>query len=156
MMTKLNWLCCGLGGALAGLMLTGCETPQGQIEKRIQHEHAFFETLPGDTQERLQNGQLQIGDSLMAAWIVYGPPTRTYERITEVSTNEVWSYSTVDAMPVDQFNSVHYPVLGRRGGTVWETDFQLQRSYLYDRNEYLRIEFRENTVLAIDIIKEQK
>ena len=156
MTAKLNWLCCGLGGALVGLMLTGCESTQGQIGKRIQHEHAFFETLPEETQVRLQNGHIQIGDPMMAVWIVYGPPTRTYERITEESTNLVWSYCTVDSTPVDQFNSVHYPVLGRHGGAVWTTDYQLQRSYLYDRNEYLRIEFSNDSVVAIDIIKTQQ
>ena len=156
MTTKLSWLCCGFCGALTVLVLTGCETAQGQIGKRIQHEFAFFETLPVETQERLQNGVLQVGDPMMSAWIVYGPPTRTYEHITEVSTNEVWSYCTVDALPVDQFQSVHYPVHSRHGRTVWETDFQLQRSYLYDRNEYLRIELHENTVRSIDIIKTKK
>ena len=157
MMTKWNWLCYGLGGTLTMLTLAGCEATQGQkIERRIQQEFAFFETLPEDTQERLKNGQLQVGDPMMAAWIVHGMPTRTYEHITESSTNEVWSYCTVDAMPVDQFQAVHYPVLDRRGRTVWETDYHLQRSYLYDRNEYLRLELRENTVRSIDIIKIKK
>ncbi|MCL1919917.1 MAG: hypothetical protein FWG50_02390 [Kiritimatiellaeota bacterium] len=156
MMMTQDWFMCGLCGALSVLFMAGCETPQGQLQKRIQHESAFFETLPEEAQERILNGQLNIGDPSTAAWIVYGQPTHTYDRTTEASTNMVWSYCTVDAQPVDQFQSVHYPVLGRRGTTYWTTDYQLQRSYLYDRNEYLRIEFSGDKVLAIDIIKQKK
>jgi len=144
----------GLGGALSVLLLAGCGTTLSPIERRIQNEYAqFFETLPEEAQERLRNGRLEVGDSMDAAWIVYGKPTRSYERMTETSVNLVWSYSTTELQPIDQFETAYYPVSGRRGVTRWASDFQLHRSYLHDRSEDLRIEFREGTVIAIDFIK---
>jgi len=138
------------GGAVSVLLLTGCETPQGLVAKRIRQEGAFFASLPEDAQERLTQARLEVGDPMTAAWIVYGEPTRRYERNTETGTTQVWSYCKLDSQPVDQFTPVYYPVAGRRGMTQWQADFQLQRSYLYDRNEYLRIEFKDGTVIAIE------
>jgi len=145
-----GWLLWGLGAALSGAFLTGCETSQQAIAKRIRQDHAFFASLPEDAQERLQGGQLQVGDSTHAAWIVYGEPTRTYERITVAATNLVWSYRSTDMIPMSQFHTVHYPVRGRYGGTYWASDLVLQNTYLYSSSEYLRIEFNDNKVIAID------
>jgi len=155
-MKKRDCFFVGLGGALSVLFLAGCGTTLSPIEQRIQKEFALFETLPEDTQERLRNGKLEIGDSMDSAWIVYGKPTKSYERLTETSANLVWSYSTTEMQPVDQFESTYYPVAGRRGVTRWSSDFQLQRSYMAERNENLRIEFREGKVIAIDFIKSQE
>jgi len=154
MMTKRKGLRWGLGvGMLSALFLNGCGTTQDLIERRIQHESAFFAELPEPTQERLRNGQLEVGDDLNAAWIVYGEPTYIHERVTESSTITVWSYSTVETHPVDQFDQVYYPTAGRRGITHMQSDFLLQRSYLHSRNDYLRIELSEGKVIAIDRLK---
>ncbi|MCL2103433.1 MAG: hypothetical protein FWH21_00010 [Kiritimatiellaeota bacterium] len=151
-----DWFLIGLGGStLSVLILTGCGTTQSLIERRIQHEYVFFAELPEDTQARLRNGQLQVGDALSAAWIVYGDPTYIHERTTETSTNMVWSYSTMETQPIDQFNQVYYPTSGRRGITYMESDLLLQRSYLHSRNDYLRIELSEGKVIAIDRMKQE-
>ena len=138
---------------LAALLLAGCETPQGAIAKRIEKEHVFFAGLPEDTQERLRNGQLQVGDPMEAARIVYGAPARTHERITATATNRVWSYMTTEVAPMDGFCPVSYPVVRQHGRPYWATDLAWHRSYLYSSSEYLRIEFRDNTVVAIDLIR---
>jgi len=151
-MKKRDYFFRGLGGVLSVLFLAGCGTTLSPIEQRIQKEYAFFAALPEDEQERLRGGRVEIGDSMDAAWIVYGKPTKSYERLTEASVNMVWSYSTTELHPVDQFETTYYPVTGRRGVTRWSSDLQLQRSYLHDRSENLRIEFREGKVIAIDLI----
>jgi len=156
MKAKRKWYVGGLGsGILLGVFLAGCASVN-LIEQRILHEQAFFSELPEDTQARLRNGQLEVGDPLNAAWIVYGYPTHIHERVTESSTNTVWAYSTLETHPVDQFDQVYYPTTGRRGITHMQSDFILQRSYLYSRNDYLRIEFSEGKVIAIDRTKPQE
>ena len=142
----------GAGTALSILLLAGCGATLSPIEQRIQQEYAFFAELPEDTQARLRSGRFEIGDSTDAARIVYGEPTRVYDRLTETSANVVWSYSSSEMTPVDQFEQVHYPVVGRHGRTSMASDFLLQRSYLHRRNEFVRIEFRDGKVIAIDFI----
>ena len=116
----------------------------------------LFSELPEDTQARLRNGILEVGDPADAAWIVYGEPSHTFERVTETSTNTVWAYSTTETHPVDHFDQVYYPTTGQRGITRMQSDFVLQRSYLYSRTDYLRIEFNDGKVVGIDRMTSQE
>ena len=144
-------------GVLAVALLSGCATsPEAAIAKRIQREQAFFMTLPEDEQERLRDGRLEIGDSAEAARIVYGAPSRAHERITAEAKTLVWSYTREDMLPMDGFLPVSYLAVGRQGRPYWGTDFMWHRSYQYTVSEYLRIEFFDNKVIAIDLIKESE
>ena len=131
-------------------LLAGCLTLEERIAKRITAKADYFASLSAESQERLRKGHLQIGDAEEAAWIVFGPPTRRSTRMTSGSTNTVWSYVMTEAQPIDELHPVAYPITTRRGHTVWGTDYQYYRSYVYERNEYLRIEFSNNKVSAID------
>jgi hypothetical protein len=131
-------------------LLTGCMTLEERISKRIEARATFFATLPVESQERLRKGHLQMGDSEDAAWIVHGAPTRISSRVTAGSTNVIWSYIMTEAMPVDEIHPVAYPVTTRSGRVFWTTDYHAYRSYVYERREYLRIEFNNKQVVAID------
>lgn len=131
-------------------LLTGCLTLEEQIAKRIAARADYFASLPAEGQERLRKGILQIGDAEEAAWIVFGPPTRKSTRTTAGSTNTVWSYVLTEAQPIDELHPVAYPITTRRGHVFWTTDYQYSRSYIYERNEYLRIEFNNSKVSSID------
>jgi hypothetical protein len=131
-------------------LLTGCMTLEERIAKRIEARAGFFATLPVENQERLRKGQLQIGDSEDAAWIVYGSPTRIATRQTLGSTNVIWSYVLTEAQPVDELRPVAYPLTSPHGRVIWTTDYRYYRSYVYEAREYLRIEFNNKRVCAID------
>jgi len=131
-------------------LVTGCMTLEERISKRIEARADFFATLPVESQERLRKGQLQIGDSEDAAWIVHGPPTRISTRQMQGSTNVIWSYVMTEAMPVDEVHPVAYPVATRGGHVFWATDYHAYRSYVYEKREYLRIEFNNKIIIAID------
>lgn len=131
-------------------LLAGCLTLEERIAKRIEAKADFFATLSVESQERLRKGQLQIGDPEEAAWIVYGPPTRKSTRVSVGSTNVIWSYVMTEAQPVDELHPVVYPIATRRGHVLWATDYHHYRSYVYERSEYMRIEFNNNKVSAID------
>jgi hypothetical protein len=132
------------------VLLAGCLTLEERIAKRITARADYFASLPAESQERLRKGELQVGDAEDAAWIVFGPPTRKWTRLTAGVTNMVWSYVLTEAQPIDELRPVAYPVATRRGHVFWTTDYQYYRSYVYERNEYLRIEFNNNKVLSID------
>ena len=153
MSVKRGWLSWGLCGALAAALVAGCETGQGAIAKRIRKDEAFFAALPEDDQERLRGGRLEVGDPLEAARIVYGEPTQTHEHVTAAGTNLVWSYRMTEIEPVSDFYPVAYPVARRHGRSYWATDFVWQRSYLYGSREFLRIEFNDGRVVAIDLVR---
>jgi hypothetical protein len=131
-------------------LLAGCMTLEERISKRIEARATFFATLPLETQERLRKGQLQLGDSEDAAWIVYGSPSRISTRQTPGCTNVIWSYVLTEAQPVDELRPVVHPVTSPRGRVMWTTDYHYYRSYVYESREYLRIEFNNKLIIAID------
>jgi hypothetical protein len=131
-------------------LLSGCMTLEERISKRIEARADFFATLPVESQERLRKGQLQIGDSEDAAWIVHGPPSRISTRQTQGCTNVIWSYVLTEAQPIDELRPVAYPVASPHGRVMWTTDYHYYRSYVYEAREYLRIEFNNKKVIAID------
>ena len=131
-------------------LLTGCLTLEERIAKRITTKADYFASLPAERQQCLRKGQLQIGDTEDAAWIVYGSPTRKSTRTVAGATNTVWSYVLIEAQPIDELRPVAYPISTRHGQVFWTTDYQFNRSYTYERNEYLRIEFNNKKVLSID------
>lgn len=139
-----------IGCCVISAFLTGCLTLEEQIAKRIEARADYFSTLPAEAQERLRKGQLQIGDDEEAAWIVFGPPTRKATRVTAGSTNTVWSYVMTEPQPIDELRPVAYPVRTRHGRVFWTTDYQYYRSYVFERHEYLRIEFNDNKVSVMD------
>jgi hypothetical protein len=139
-----------IGSLLLVALLAGCLTLEERIAKRIEARADFFVTLSAENQERLRKGHLQIGDPEEAAWIVYGPPTRKSTRVIAGCTNVIWSYMMMEPHPVDELRPVVYPIATRRGHVVWATDYHYHRSYFYERSEYMRIEFNNGKVLAID------
>ena len=139
-----------IGSVALCALLTGCLTLEERIAKRITVKADYFASLPAERQERLRKGQLQIGDTEDAAWIVFGSPTRKSTHTTVGSTNIVWSYVLTEAQPIDELRPGFYPIVMRRGHVIWTTDYQYNRSYIYERNEYLRIEFNNNKVSSID------
>jgi len=139
-----------IGSFVICTLLTGCLTLEEQIAKRIEAKADYFSRLPAERQERLRTGHLQLGDDEDAAWIVFGSPTRKSTRLTAGSTNTVWSYVMTEAQPIDELRPVAYPITTRRGHVFWTTDYQYYRSYIYERNEYLRIEFNNNKVSSMD------
>lgn len=139
-----------IGCFLICAFLAGCLTLEERIAKRIEAKADYFASLPAESQERLRKGHLEIGDHEESAWIVFGPPTRKWVRITAGSTNTVWSYVLTDAQPIDELRPVSYPITTRRGHVFWATDYQYSRSYIYERHEYLRIEFINNKVSSFD------
>ncbi len=128
------------------LLLAGCLTQQQLIAKRIQQKQGFFDSLPPEKQERLRKGEVYTGDSMEAAWIVYGDPDRKFTKVSGTTTNEIWSYSDYDFDRFDRARPIYHPVRAPNGRTIWQTDYMWTADTGYQVYEYMRIEFENNRI----------
>ncbi len=131
---------------LSALMLAGCLTQQQLIARRISEKQCFFDALPPEGQERLRQGKVAAGDSVEAAWIVYGEPDRKFIKVTGTATNEIWSYSSYDFDRFDRPRPIYHPVMSSSGRTIWQADYIWTPETQYQAYEYLRIEFEDKRI----------
>ncbi|HOM58324.1 MAG TPA: hypothetical protein P5125_02130 [Kiritimatiellia bacterium] len=144
------WRTFPLAAMASALLFAGCATQRELIEKRIGQKHAFFETLPPETQQRLREGVLMAGDSEDAVWILYGSPDRVFQKVTGTTTNNIWSYVSYDAVPVETARPILYPVRTARGRVIWRRETFWSPDLFHHPYEYRRIEFRNGRVLSIE------
>lgn len=132
------------------LAVAGCLTQQQLIERRIAQKADYFSKLPAENQQRLRAGFVLSGDDSDAVWIVYGRPDRVFQKMTTAGTNEVWSYVAQEAVLYDEPRPVYFPVLGPNGRTVWRAETLWAPRTFHSPYEYLRIEFHEGRVTAVE------
>ncbi len=131
---------------LAATLLAGCLTREQIVAQRIAAKQEFFNTLPAEEQERLRAGKLRSGDSVEAAWIIYGDPDRRFTRVEGSVTNEIWSYADYEIERFDHPRAAYHPVRGAGGRMIWQSGYIWRSDTTYHVYEYLRIEFEENRV----------
>lgn len=73
---------------VAVAVLAGCSTPQS----RAQRNPELLASLPPEVQERVQRGEIDIGDSQEVVRVALGKPDRRYTELTEAGRTEVWAY----------------------------------------------------------------
>ena len=135
---------------LTALLLAGCQTQSQVIEQRISQKASFFAALPNDSQQRLREGKVKVGDTRDAVWIVYGKPDRVSQKVTATATCEVWSYVAPTPANNDGQNHAYYPA-NTSGGRTVSTPNSLWTSHTRpDTYEYLRIQFEGDRVSSIE------
>lgn len=70
--------------------LTGCNT----FESRAREKAEVYQSLPPDTQQRLQRGRISIGDSQDMVYIALGYPDEVREMTTQQGMQTLWIYRT--------------------------------------------------------------
>jgi hypothetical protein len=70
-------------------LLTGCST----FAKRAEEKAVVFNALSPDAQQRLKDGQIQIGDSPDMVYIAFGNPDYKTRRVDADKQSEIWSYT---------------------------------------------------------------
>lgn len=83
MRTKL--LCCA---AALSAFLAGCST----VDSRIAKNREAFNTWPPAVQDRVVQGQIDIGFTPEQVRVALGEPDRVFTRTTADGTSQVWSY----------------------------------------------------------------
>lgn len=71
-------------------VLSGCNTFQTRAREKSQ----VYESLPPATQQRLQHGQISVGDSQDMVYIALGYPDEVREVTTQQGAQTLWIYRT--------------------------------------------------------------
>lgn len=131
------------------LMLSGCASP----ESRIRSHPEVFASFPADVQEKVKQGQIEVGYSKEMVFMALGFPQRKYTRVTTTGQNEIWSYTDT------RYSSSYQPVSndywyrdsdGRLHRMTDWTWVDVGRTTEYER---LRVEFESDKVKAIENLR---
>ncbi|MGA0369798.1 MAG: hypothetical protein ACO3N7_10150 [Kiritimatiellia bacterium] len=122
------------------LLLSGCAS----VEKRIDANAEVFATFPPEVQETLRKGEIEVGYTPKMVEIAKGKPTYVNLKKTEDGSSTVWRY-----VEFRQYSRA-VPVYdtGVRG-TGWVDVSETQEF------EYLRVEFRDDAVIAFEAAQPQ-
>ncbi len=72
------------------MLLAGCNT----FEKRAEEKSAVFQSLDSETQDRLQKGTINVGDTPDMVYIALGVPDSKKQRLTNDGRELIWIYKT--------------------------------------------------------------
>lgn len=72
----------------AGCVSSGCNTFQARARQKSQ----MYESLPPSTQQRLERGQLSVGDSQDMVYIALGYPDEVRQITNQQGAQTVWIY----------------------------------------------------------------
>ena len=76
------------GAILLAWVFAACATPQSRIKKHP----AEFDSYPASVQQKIRDGQADVGFTKEQAEMALGRPDRIYSRKTETAAQEIWVY----------------------------------------------------------------
>lgn len=130
------------------VLLAACSTP----ERRVARNKALFETFPPAAQERIRQGEVDVGFTTDMVLIALGKPTRKFTRRTAELEQEVWSYGS---------SGYRGPTFGLgigvggghyRGGSVYSGGVNIDtgpgREWYPD--EHARVVFEKGAVVSVE------
>ena len=74
---------------LASLLAAGCASPDSRAKKH----QAAFDTWPADVQQKVRDGQVEVGFTQEMVLVSLGDPERTMSRTTANGQADVWIYA---------------------------------------------------------------
>ncbi|MCB2183049.1 MAG: hypothetical protein KQH63_13525 [Desulfobulbaceae bacterium] len=131
-------------------ILAGCMSPQYFRERRIASFQDTFDSFSPEIQQKVRQGQIDIGFNQDMVLIAWGRADRTYTRITDDGVAKVWAYTRKRIRTETERMSVPVRESTRSGKTVIR-----YRSVWIDKDteeEYTaaRVEFIDGMVSAIE------
>ncbi|MDR0993871.1 MAG: hypothetical protein LBN38_04815 [Verrucomicrobiota bacterium] len=144
-MKTLHAFSCSLS-FLTLLCLAGCAT----VEKRIEKNRDYFDSLPVAAQARIRGGQIDIGFTPPMVRIALGDPDRRLMRRSAGNETEIWLYLDTEQRYVRQRADIDgLSVAGAggirvAGGSAWINVLQ-EREYIRSR-----VEFQHGRVVLIE------
>lgn len=97
--------------ALGLLVFTGCSS----VNSRSEEKSYVFDSLSPDTQQRLSEGKIDIGDTTDMVYIALGDPHEKREKRTANGTETLWVYSSYDRQYEGDVIVGYQRVVRRRG-----------------------------------------
>lgn len=132
------------------LLIAGCATPA----HRIKQNPEIFAAFPPEIQEKVRNGEIEVGFSKDMVYIARGRPDREYQRQTAEGVTDVWAYVDVDHWTEQQRVSGNFRYRDSEGrlrnayDSAW-VDVRHEREY-----EKVRVEFQKGIVTAIETVRQ--
>ena len=123
------------------LFLSACASPA----RRIRANPDAFASLTPAQQALVQEGQIALGFPPEAVRLALGSPQRYYLRQTEEGNTRIWSYVRTEHRADSKW--VRVSTRDGRGQNVW-VDVDTYREI-----ERLRVEFRDNEVVAVEVLQ---
>ncbi len=133
-------------------LMAGCST----VNSRIEEKSSVFNTLAPETQTRLKQSIIKIGDTTDMVYIAVGAPDRILETTTAEGVDLIWSYNAY----TQEYEGRR--CIGYRRCSYYDSYAKTWRIYdeplhtdMYrDRvEEYMRVIFRADKVTTIEQIK---
>lgn len=138
--------------ALAALALAGCNT----VDSRIKEKSSTFQSLDAQSQEKLRQSIIEIGNSADMVYIALGSPDEKVERTTAAGKEEVWVYQTYTQEWAGHGRAYYgrrmlYDARSRRYYMYWEPVYaDYYNEHAEDR---LRVTFKDGKVTVIEQVK---
>src|ERR1044071_9517453 len=136
------------GFAATGIFFAGCNT----FEHRAEQKSETFNSLDPATQQRLKQGNIDVGDTPDMVYIALGVPDSRRQRVTSDGRELVWIYSTYyqdyEGTALVGYRRYFVPVGPRR----YAVHFEPVRSDIYSEHseENMRITFVNGHVSAVE------
>jgi hypothetical protein len=133
-------------------LLAGCST----VTRRIEQKSTFFNSLDPQTQTRLKQSIINVGDTPDMVYIALGRADRVREKATEKGHDLTWIYT----MHWQEYEGPHFVGYRRhayfeRGTREWRVYYEPVRADVYREREeeYFRVVFHDGKVTAIEQTK---
>lgn len=154
-----EWFCCILpneamksiykpiGVVLFALLLLSCATPDARIKKHQE----LYDSLDPQTQERVREGRVALGDHPDVVFIARGKPDREYTRRTADGLREVWAYTGHYTQTRRQLVDGNFRVRDSRTGQIHTVRDQVWVEVpTYHEYDQFRVEFLNDRVVAVE------
>jgi hypothetical protein len=139
----------GLAALVAGIGLTACNT----FQSRARERSATFEALDPGTQQRLQQGKIDIGDTPDMVYIALGQPDQRRTVTTADGQQDTWIYRTYwqeyEGSAWMGYRRVIVPARNRRGYVVFHEPVR-QDIYSTHADDVIRVNFSRGEVQSVE------
>lgn len=129
--------------------LVGCST----VNSRIQEKSAYFNTLDPQTQARIRQSVVHIGDTTDMVYIALGRPDRVREKASGKGQESTWIYNTY----WDEYEGSHFIGYRRHAFfdprlNAWRIYYEPMHADFYQERveEYMRVMFKDGKVTTIE------
>jgi len=133
----------------AAFCVSGCDT----FSSRAQEKSDVYNSLPARTQQRLERGKINVGDTQDMVYISLGDPEEKRTVSTSDGDQTVWIYRTYweqyEGSAWVGWHRVIVPAAGGRGYLVYHEPIS-RDIYRTHVDEVIRVTFANNVVSSVD------
>ncbi|HVS51106.1 MAG TPA: hypothetical protein VHD62_02030 [Opitutaceae bacterium] len=149
MKTSTSTILVSLAAAAALFSLAGCDT----FQSRAREKSEVYESLPPDTQQRLQRGHIGVGDTQDMVYIALGHPDEKRTASTADGVQETWIYRSYweqyEGTAWVGWHRVIVPAGNGRGYLIYHEPVT-RDVYSTHADEVIRVAFNRGVVASVE------